>query len=184
MRALVVCDKVEPILYSAGIQQHVGKVDLVISCGDLPHYYIEFIMSMLGRPTYYVHGNHARTVEYHAGAGDQWKQMSEPLGAVNLHMQTAKEGALLLAGLEGSIRYNSAPQYQYTQSEMLLNVLRLAPQLMGAISTCWWRTRRPGRFTTRTTCPTRASRAFCASCAGSGRVICSTATSTSTAATW
>jgi hypothetical protein len=130
MRALVVCDKVEPILYSAGIQRHVGEIDLVISCGDLPHYYIEFIMSMLGRPTYYVHGNHARTVEYHAGTGDQWKQMSEPLGAVNLHMKTVKEGDLLLAGLEGSIRYNSAPEFQYTQSEMLMNVLRLAPKLM------------------------------------------------------
>ena len=130
MRALVVCDKVEPILYSAGIQRHVGEIDLVISCGDLPHYYIEFIMSMLGRPTYYVHGNHARTVEYHAGTGDQWKQMSEPLGAVNLHLKAVKEGDLLLAGLEGSIRYNSAPEFQYTQSEMLMNVLRLAPKLM------------------------------------------------------
>ena len=118
MRALVVCDKVEPILYSAGIQQHVGKVDLVISCGDLPHYYIEFIMSMLGRPTYYVHGNHARTVEYHAGSGNQWRQMSEPLGAVNLHMQTVKEGDLLLAGLEGCREYKPDAPFQYRESSV------------------------------------------------------------------
>ena len=54
MRALVVSDKVEPILYSAGINRHVGEIDLIIGCGDLPHYYLEFIMTMVSRPTYYV----------------------------------------------------------------------------------------------------------------------------------
>ena len=33
MRALVICDKVEPILYSSGIKRHVGEVDLIISGG-------------------------------------------------------------------------------------------------------------------------------------------------------
>lgn len=130
MRALVICDKVEPILYSAGIKQHVGNVDLVISCGDLPHYYLEFIMTMLGRPVYYVNGNHARDVEYQGGFSDHWRQVTEPLGAVNLHKTTAREQGLLLAGLEGSIRYNSAPNYQYTQSEMWFNIASLAPRLL------------------------------------------------------
>jgi Icc-related predicted phosphoesterase len=129
MRVLVVCDKVEPILYSAGIKQHVGNVDFVISCGDLPHYYLEFIMTMLGRQVYYVNGNHTRT-EYHAGKGDAWQQVNEPQGAFNLHGKTVREGALLMAGLEGSIRYNNAPSYQYTQSEMWMNVWRLAPRLL------------------------------------------------------
>lgn len=130
MRVLVVSDKVEPILYSAGIQRHVGKVDFVISCGDLPHYYLEFIMGMLGRPMYYVAGNHAREVEYRAGKGDIWQPVTEPPGAVNLHGRALSEGNLLLAGLEGSIRYNSAPRFQYTQSEMWMNVYRLAPRLL------------------------------------------------------
>ena len=130
MRALVICDKVEPILYSSGIQQHVGKIDLVISCGDLPHYYLEFIMTMLGRPTYYVAGNHAPQVEYQAGKGDAWQGISEPMGAVNLHMRTVCEGPLLLAGLEGSIRYNTAPHFQYTQNEMWRIIFRMAPRLL------------------------------------------------------
>lgn len=130
MRVLVVSDKVEPILYSAGIQRHVGKVDFVISCGDLPHYYLDFITSMLGRPMYYVAGNHAREVEYQSGKGETWQAVTEPAGAINLHGRVAREGTLLMAGLEGSIRYNSAPRYQYTQSEMWLNVYRLAPRLL------------------------------------------------------
>ena len=99
MRALVISDKVEPILYSAGINRHVGKIDLVLSCGDLPHYYVEYVMTMMGRPTYFVHGNHAREVEYHSGSGDEWLAVSEPMGGVNLHERTVREDSLLLAGL-------------------------------------------------------------------------------------
>ncbi|MBK8051373.1 MAG: hypothetical protein IPK16_32300 [Anaerolineales bacterium] len=56
--------------------------------------------------------------------------VAEPLGAVNLHQRTFNEGGLILAGLEGSIRYNTAPRYQYTQSEMWMNIWRLAPKLL------------------------------------------------------
>src|SRR5690606_17057115 len=100
MRALVVSDKVEPILYSAGINRHVGEIDLIIGCGDLRHCYLEFIMTMVSRPTYYVYGNHGREVEYQSGKGEDWQQVTEPMGAENLHMRTAREGKLLMAGLE------------------------------------------------------------------------------------
>ena len=37
---------------------------------------------MTGRPTYFVHGNHAREVEYHSRGGpDEWRAVSEPMGA-------------------------------------------------------------------------------------------------------
>jgi len=130
MRALVISDKVEPILYSAGITRHVGAIDLVISCGDLPHYYLEFITSMLGKPTYYVYGNHGREVEYQVGKGETWHRVTEPMGATNLHAAAVKEGDLLLAGLEGSIRYNDAPRFQYTEQAMWAEIWRLAPKLM------------------------------------------------------
>jgi hypothetical protein len=47
MRALVISDKVEPILYGPAINDRVGAVDLILSCGDLPFYYIEYIISMV-----------------------------------------------------------------------------------------------------------------------------------------
>ncbi len=130
MRALIVSDKVEPILYSAAINRHVGEIDLIIGCGDLPHYYLEFIMTMVGKPTYYVYGNHGREVEYQSSKGEDWQQVTEPLGAENLHLRTARAGSLLLAGLEGSIRYNNARHFQYTDTEMMFNILRMAPQLL------------------------------------------------------
>lgn len=129
MRALVISDKVEPILYSPAINDRVGPVDLIISCGDLPFYYIEYIVSMVNRPAYYVFGNHGREFEYQSGKGDNWNRQTAPLGAVNLHTRTANADGLLLAGLEGSIRYNDSSEAQYTDSEMWFNILKLAPGL-------------------------------------------------------
>ncbi len=126
MRALIVSDKVEPILYSGGIRRSVGDVDLILGCGDLPFYYIEFLVSMLDKPCYFVFGNHGREVEYQ---GDG-RPVYGPAGATNLHGHTAKEGPLLLAGLEGSIRYNSSPRFQYSETEMWGNISRLMPSLL------------------------------------------------------
>ncbi len=126
MRVLAVSDKVEPVLYSGGVNQHVGPVDLILSCGDLPFYYIEYLTSMVNRPCYYVLGNHGREVEFQGN----WTRKTAPLGAGNLHMTTARENGLLMAGLEGSIRYNDAPKYQYTEGQMMWNIYRLAPKLL------------------------------------------------------
>lgn len=130
MRVLAVSDKVEPILYSPGLPNRVGKVDLVLACGDLPFYYIEYLMTMLGKPTFYVYGNHGREVQYTSGKGDEWNRSTAPLGAVNMHRRVHREGNLLLAGLEGSVRYNTGAGAQYTQREMWHNVYRLAPALL------------------------------------------------------
>src|SRR3982751_2321614 len=90
MRALVISDKVEPILYSAAICQRVGKIDLILSCGDLPFYYIEYIISMLNKPAYYVVGDHGREFEYQSGKHDDWNHQTAPQGAIDLHGRTAK----------------------------------------------------------------------------------------------
>ncbi len=126
MRILALSDKVVPILYSGGIRDHVGHVDMILSCGDLPHYYLDFVISMLNRPCYFVFGNHGKEIEY-------WSNntiVSHPSGAFNLHKQLAHQGGLLMAGLEGSIRYNDAPKFQYTDGEMWGNIAKLVPGLL------------------------------------------------------
>jgi len=130
MRTLVVSDKVEAILYSGAIADNFGDVELVLSCGDLPFYYIEFIVSMLNRPTFYVFGNHGSEVQYHSGKNESWQIASTPQGATDLHCKTAKAGPLLMAGLEGSMRYNNSSKTQYTDGEMWMNVFRLMPKLL------------------------------------------------------
>jgi uncharacterized protein len=126
MRILAISDKVVPILYSGGICDHVGDIDMIISCGDLPYYYIDYVVSMLNRPAYFVFGNHGKEVEYWSNN----MMVSEPSGAANLHGSFAREQGLLLAGLEGSIRYNSAPRFQYTDAQMWGIIAKMVPGLL------------------------------------------------------
>jgi uncharacterized protein len=126
MRILAISDKVVPILYSGGICDHVGDIDMIISCGDLPYYYIDYVVSMLNRPAYFVYGNHGKEVEYWSNN----MMVSEPSGAANLHGGFAREKGLLLAGLEGSIRYNSAPRFQYTDAQMWGIIAKMVPGLL------------------------------------------------------
>lgn len=125
MKILSVSDQVDPRVYSESLNKRYGEVAFVISCGDLPYEYLEYIISGLNKPLFFIHGNHDL---YKKNNHDDTK--SSPLGAISLHRKTYREGRLLLAGVEGSIRYNQRTKYQYTQGDMWLHVLRLVPGLL------------------------------------------------------
>jgi len=126
MRILAISDKIVPILYSPSIREVVGPVDLVLSCGDLPFYYIDFVSSMLAVPCYLVQGNHA------AGAEFRERGLLEPrrIHPMDIDERVVCDCGLILAGLEGSIRYNKNPRFQYTQLEMWRKVLSLSSMLL------------------------------------------------------
>lgn len=126
MRILAISDKVVPALYNPELRQTVGSVDLVLSCGDLPNYYIDYVASMLGVRCLMVHGNHAAGQEF-VDPGDLDVPPRHPM---DIDLRVVHEKGLLLAGLDGCIRYNRNPRFQYTQSQMWRRVLRLAPQLL------------------------------------------------------
>lgn len=58
MKILLISDKPSPVLYDRYDPEPFKQVDLVISCGDLTADYLDFVMSMLNVPCYYVPGNH------------------------------------------------------------------------------------------------------------------------------
>jgi len=66
MKILTVSDKVVDCIYSPRLKEKFGDVELVLSCGDLPFYYLEYIVSILNVPLFYVMGNHDKEVEYSA----------------------------------------------------------------------------------------------------------------------
>lgn len=112
-------------IYSPMVAERFQNIDLIISCGDLPYYYLEYIVSMLNVPMYYVRGNHASVVEV-TTAGDR----TSPWGAIDLHQRVVEdETGILLAGLEGSLQYNLGA-YQYSQSQYWFKVFRLVPKLI------------------------------------------------------
>ncbi len=124
-KILCVSDKVVEHLYSPSVAERLKDIDLILGCGDLPYYYLEFLLSILDTPLLYVHGNHDPEKEYLSDG----TAVTGPSGAINLHCSTYKEQNLLLAGLEGSIRYRNG-LFQYTQREMWYNTFYLIPSLL------------------------------------------------------
>ena len=126
MKILAVSDVELEMIYSQAIVSRFGDVDVLIGCGDLPSYYLEYMISMLNRPLYYVRGNHAPP--FTAAGGDP--RHTFPWGGIDLHRQVKRDpSGLLLAGIEGSLRYNQGC-YQYSQSEMWMFVFSLVPHLL------------------------------------------------------
>src|SRR6185436_5570898 len=125
MRFLTVSDEVVPAIYSLNIAERFGDVQAVLGCGDLPSYYLEFIVTMLGIPCFYIQGNHDG-VEY----TEEGETVGAPRGCISLEDRSLCYEGLLLAGLGGSIRYNREPGAQYTEAQMLLRVWRLTPRLL------------------------------------------------------
>lgn len=125
MNILSISDKIDPIVYSPGIKTKFNQIDLVIACGDLPYYYQEFIISSLNVPLYFVRGNHDPELEI----GDH-RSCSYPLGGVDLHQKGIQHNGILIAGIEGSIRYKKEGKFQYTQSQMWTHTFALIPRLM------------------------------------------------------
>ncbi len=126
MKILTVSDIESSLIYSPHIRERFNHVDLAISCGDLSYFYLEYIISTLDVPLYYVRGNHARDIEYSHRC-----TRTEPWGAVNLHRKVIRDKTtgLLLAGIQGCNRYNHG-KYQYTQQEMWLMIMTLVPRLL------------------------------------------------------
>lgn len=104
---------------AANLTRVYGETEALISCGDMPAHYLEYISSVLSVPLYFVRGNH--DTEY---AVSQSYEANRP-GGDDLHMRILTYRGIVMAGLEGCMRYNREP-LQYTESEMFRMVLTLA----------------------------------------------------------
>ena len=125
MKVLSVSDEIDPRIYSDSLKERYGDVEFVISCGDLSFDYLEYILSVLNKPLYFVHGNHDPEEEIGLGIS-----RSQPLGGDNLHRKMIRNHGLLITGIEGSIQYNQKTPYQYTQNTMWAHVFSLLPALL------------------------------------------------------
>jgi uncharacterized protein len=127
MKILALSDEVVEHIYSPRVKERFGDVNVVVGCGDLPDYYLEFVVSMLNVPLFHVPGNHdlSPSAADRMGAGEG----ALPRDCGNLDGRVVREQGLLLAGLGGSVRYRPDGMNQYTQAEMGWRVLRMAPRL-------------------------------------------------------
>jgi 3',5'-cyclic AMP phosphodiesterase CpdA len=133
-RLLAVADEVDRELYDPQIKEL--DVDLVVSCGDLPFDYLEFILTTLSVPLIFVPGNHDPELRGRPLDGDvigltktgfkrTWEtEPPGPPGGINADGRIVDEAGVRLAGLGGSVRYSRGPN-QYTQRQMRARAVRL-----------------------------------------------------------
>jgi Icc-related predicted phosphoesterase len=113
VKILFVSDLVTQQLENAAhMRRRYSDIELVVSCGDMPSGYLEFITSVLSVPLFYVCGNH--DIHY----------TERPPGGENLHRRIVEYKGLTFVGLEGSMMYNKEP-LQYTDGQMAAMVRRL-----------------------------------------------------------
>lgn len=113
VRLLAVSDEVEPQLLHERTVAGQGRVDLVIACGDLPADYLDALATLYRAPLRFVRGNHDPP-----GRQGDYPEDAEIDGRV------VTEKGLVIAGLEGSIRYSYGP-HQYTERQMMAKVVAL-----------------------------------------------------------
>lgn len=153
MKILCVSDFIDPLVYNQNAKETFGDVDLILSAGDLPLDYIDFIVSVLNKPTYFVFGNHnLKGFNYYANPKAQFEHGIPDIGKMNDSSNahggtylgfcskadktlsftdpvTGKQTPLLIAGAGGCVRYNNG-QSQYTEGQMKFRLLKMVPRLL------------------------------------------------------
>ncbi|NLZ67571.1 MAG: metallophosphoesterase [Spirochaetales bacterium] len=145
MKFLCVSDDTDVLIYSPTSKERYKDVDCVLSAGDLPIRYYDYMTTILGKDLYYVYGNH--NLEYfkqnmgHSGASDMINVGAN--GKINLENTSTNGGGtiidggcvydkkndLIIMGLGGSMLYNYG-QSQYSEKQMKTRILRLLPRLI------------------------------------------------------
>ncbi|MEZ4518233.1 MAG: metallophosphoesterase [Chloroflexota bacterium] len=134
MRILAVSDRVLDSLYQGQVRDQYSDLDLLVGCGDLPFYYLDFLTSAIDAPMVYVHGNHDKSIQ-HGTDGREWTNVR---GGMNIHGRVIARRGLIMAGLEGSMRYKPHASYMYSESEMRMTIAQMVPRLL-------WNRQRFGR---------------------------------------
>src|SRR3954452_17065103 len=128
VRALVIADEEAnlPVQTLRGLAP-----EIVLSAGDLPWHYIEYVASCVDAPVVFVPGNHDPAIEHSRSnllglhlLDDQAEEGPRPHGATNADKQIVEAAGLRIAGLGGCVRYKPGP-HQYTQRQYARRAGRL-----------------------------------------------------------
>lgn len=118
MRVLTIADEPNRYLWSENVREALTGVDMIISCGDLPAEYLDFLATFTKAPVFYVHGNH-----------DKAYLENPPTGCVCIDDKLVIYKGIRMLGLGGSIRYNNDSPFQFTQGEMKFRAFKLLPKI-------------------------------------------------------
>ena len=120
MKILAISDVPSKLLWDESVRKRLEGIDLILSCGDLPKKYLEYLTNFTTVPILYVHGNH-----------DGSYRENEPGGCICVDDSVYVWRGLRIMGLGGSIRYNREETFQYTEKEMRRRMLHYHEFIQG-----------------------------------------------------
>ena len=103
MKILAISDVPSKALWDYNTREKLEGIDLILSCGDLPKKYLEYLTNFTSVPILYVHGNHDGSYEN-----------AEPGGCTCVDDRVFVWKGLRIMGLGGCRRYNR----EYTEAAM------------------------------------------------------------------
>ncbi|GHU88788.1 serine/threonine protein phosphatase [Clostridia bacterium] len=117
MKVLLVGDKESAYVWDHFDRKNFAGVECVLSCGDLSAHYLEFIVTMLSVPLYYVPGNHDKTYD-----------KNPPGGCTCVDGKLTDIGGLSVLGF-GGCRAANRDIHQYTEGDMRRRVRKTLPSV-------------------------------------------------------
>lgn len=114
MKIMLLADEADPMLWEYLDKRRLEGIDLILSCGDLPASYLSYLTCFTTAPIVYVTGNH-----------DLSYQRQAPEGCICADDEIVTVCGIRILGLGGSMRYNPALPFQYTEDEMARRIRRL-----------------------------------------------------------
>ena len=118
MKILVMADHESKLLYDFYEPSKLKEIDLIISCGDLRHGYLDFFASVAHAPVLYVMGNH-----------DTVADCEKASGCICIEDDIFEFQGIRIMGLGGSMRYIPDADNQYTEQQMQKRIRKLRYKL-------------------------------------------------------
>ncbi len=123
MKILLVSDQESKFIWEHFDTDRFKDIDFILSSGDLKSEYLSFLVTMVNKPLFYVHGNH--DLEY---------SRKPPEGCDSIDGCLIRFRGLRILGLGGCMRYgcdkgSSIPPYQFTEKEMARRIRRLSGKI-------------------------------------------------------
>lgn len=116
MKILLVSDVESSYIWDYFDASKFKDIDLILSAGDLKSSYLSFLVTMVNKPLFYIHGNH-----------DDNYIKCPPEGCECIDYKIIDFNGIRIMGLPGSKRYN-AGNFQYTDKEMEHNIKKMWTQ--------------------------------------------------------
>ena len=116
MKILLLADQADKALWDYLDKKLLEGIDLILSCGDLPANYLEFLTCFTDAPILYVHGNH-----------DDDYGRRPPEGCICVDGDIYVHKGVRILGLGGCMRYRPS-EYMFTERQMARRARKL-----------WWK---------------------------------------------